>query len=468
MNNKIYKILLAEDDISFGRKISNLLQEKKMEVEWVTSYSHLLHSSRDFSSYDLLLLDLVLEDDGSVDNGLETIRIVKKRMPSLPILILTAHAATKSVSEAFKRGASDFFEKPFQFSREFFELNLIPAMLHTINNSIEKDWENIISILKSMKEDELIDNVILPFLRSIGFSSVRRIEHHGPGEFGRDILPFFKYDEFMQKIFYAIQVKTGDITARNINPILDQAKTALSVSFIDHYDNTRKRIDKAIIIFSGQLTPDASRILEDNLEVNSNIVFIDNSRLLELLRQNNLIHLIKSKYSNVDGVLIPCLLKSESKRLAEKEAVLKKLVPYVCDFAGIFPDLALRSFYKKEKTQSTGSNYRAFPHIYPDELKTNFIWVVCSNFPINWDSLDGKPVYLIWMFLHTKNSIGFRFQLKTLALCSRISNELGVYQKCVGREEKYLEEIVELLISILNKEGIKVKKEEFIHIDFPN
>lgn len=469
MNNRIYRILFAEDDALFGSELTHHLQERDMHVEWVKSYSQLLNPSRNFSNYDLLLLDLVLEDDGSVTNGLETITIVKRKMPSLPILILTSHSSIYSATEAFKRGASDFIEKPIQFSKDFCDFKLIPVLLHTIENSAGQDWGNIISIIESMKEDELIDKLILPLLRAMGFTNVRKVGHHGPGEFGRDILPFFKYDEFMQKMFYAVQVKKGNITARNINAIMDQAKTALSVSFIDPYDNKRKRIDKAIIIFSGKLTPDASRILEDNLEIQTNIVFIDNNRLFELLRQNNLMQLIKSIDSHRKIVLIPAVLRARTKleKSYKKKFILEELVPRICNFGGIFPELALRSFLEREELGSTYcGKYTAFPHIKALGLQSHFILIANSKIPIVWDSAHDSTVHLIWMSLFRADGSPID-KIQIHAVNINVFKELiDKYEKYGGRERQFLKMVMELQSTTLSQRGFKVKKERCINVDF--
>ena len=54
---KLVRVLLAEDDTSFGKKLVDLLRRNSIEVEWVETYSQLLHPARDFSNYDILILE---------------------------------------------------------------------------------------------------------------------------------------------------------------------------------------------------------------------------------------------------------------------------------------------------------------------------------------------------------------------------------------------------------------------------
>jgi len=68
--------------------------------------------------FDAVLLDLNL---GS-EKGLDILEQILKRQPNLPVVIFTAQGSVKNATEAMRRGAVDFLEKPF--TREQFHLVL--------------------------------------------------------------------------------------------------------------------------------------------------------------------------------------------------------------------------------------------------------------------------------------------------------------------------------------------------------
>jgi two-component system response regulator GlrR len=64
----------------------------------------------DQATFDAMILDLRLEDG----NGLDVLAEVQKRVPDLPVIILTAHGTIETAVEAMQRGAYGFLTKPFQ------------------------------------------------------------------------------------------------------------------------------------------------------------------------------------------------------------------------------------------------------------------------------------------------------------------------------------------------------------------
>ncbi len=60
----------------------------------------------------LLVLDIWLQ--GSRLDGLELLEEVKRRDPSLPVIVISGHGNIETAVTAIKRGAYDFIEKPFQ------------------------------------------------------------------------------------------------------------------------------------------------------------------------------------------------------------------------------------------------------------------------------------------------------------------------------------------------------------------
>jgi two-component system OmpR family response regulator len=60
--------------------------------------------------FDLIVLDLGLPDK----DGMEVLRILRRRRVTLPILILTARDGVKDKIEGINKGADDYLTKPFE------------------------------------------------------------------------------------------------------------------------------------------------------------------------------------------------------------------------------------------------------------------------------------------------------------------------------------------------------------------
>jgi len=151
------------------------------------------------------------------------------------------------------------------------------------------------SRIQSLGEDALLSLVVMPLLERMGFEGLRKVEFHGREEFGRDIMPFRQSTAFGTFEYAAVQTKATKIhgTASrpgNAGEIISQAQQALRVSFIDEFDNERKRIDKFVVIASAAITPSARRLIEESFEGKRQLILIDLDRLVTLTRKYRLHH----------------------------------------------------------------------------------------------------------------------------------------------------------------------------------
>jgi hypothetical protein len=149
------------------------------------------------------------------------------------------------------------------------------------------------AVVAALTEDQLINTILLPLLARMGFERLRRVAFHGPGEFGSDVLPFRRRTPFGTLEYYALQAKAvplrgGSRRAGNVASVLNQATTALAVSFVDDLDNERKRLDKFVIATNKEITPEARRFLEESLEGRRSLILLDIDRLAELLTEFDL------------------------------------------------------------------------------------------------------------------------------------------------------------------------------------
>lgn len=149
----------------------------------------------------------------------------------------------------------------------------------------------LIEILHGLNENDLINYVLVPLLNEMGFRPVTPTRFHGPGELGKDILPFFKENEFGFREYYAVQAKAVGIHAKagksgNVNEVIDQAKTALSTAFFDPTDNSRKKIDHLVVVTSHGFSGDARTQIEETIKEKREIMLIDDEMLVKLLRKH--------------------------------------------------------------------------------------------------------------------------------------------------------------------------------------
>ncbi len=138
-------------------------------------------------------------------------------------------------------------------------------------------------------EDDFLTKVLEPLLTKLNYENVKIVESHGRNEFGSDILPFRYKNELGFYEYYALQakaVKIHGISSQdgNAGEIISQCMQAFAISFIDNLDNERKNIDKFFIVTNKEITPDAKRVIEEAIEKNRSIIFLDINKIVELVK----------------------------------------------------------------------------------------------------------------------------------------------------------------------------------------
>jgi len=103
-----YRVLLVDDDRSLLRLLSIRLTAAGYAVEGVESGELALQRLPNFRP-DLVITDLRM---AGMD-GMALFDKVHSSMPSLPVMILTAHGSEKDALEAKKRGVFSYLTKPF-------------------------------------------------------------------------------------------------------------------------------------------------------------------------------------------------------------------------------------------------------------------------------------------------------------------------------------------------------------------
>jgi len=101
------KILIVEDDISFGMMLETWFTKNGYEARTASSLDRAKKQLSD-APVDILLLDLRLPDG----SGIDLLQWKKEQGLACPCILMTSYAEIQIAVEAIKLGAFDFLEKP--------------------------------------------------------------------------------------------------------------------------------------------------------------------------------------------------------------------------------------------------------------------------------------------------------------------------------------------------------------------
>lgn len=152
--------------------------------------------------------------------------------------------------------------------------------------------------LDTCSEDELIEEVLLPLFRQLGFHRVTAVGHKDKAlEYGKDV--WMRYTLPTQhRLYFGIQAKKGKLDASgvsktgnaNIAEIHNQALMMLAHEIFDPETNCRVLVDHAFIVAGGEITKAARNWLANALDASkrSQIMFMDRTDILNLYVVTNL------------------------------------------------------------------------------------------------------------------------------------------------------------------------------------
>ena len=104
------KILLVDDEPGMLRYIKTLLEVDDYKVETATTGEEALQKIDKGLEPDLILLDVLMP---GID-GLQTLEQLRRKQPSVKVVMLSCVSDTRKVVQAMKLGAQDYLTKPFQ------------------------------------------------------------------------------------------------------------------------------------------------------------------------------------------------------------------------------------------------------------------------------------------------------------------------------------------------------------------
>ncbi|EZP49103.1 nitrogen assimilation response regulator NtrX [Sphingomonas sp. RIT328] len=107
-------ILVVDDEHDIRELVAGVLEDEGYDTRSAANSDATLEAIATRRP-SLVLLDVWLQ--GSRLDGLELLDEIKRRDPSIPVLVISGHGNLDTAVAAIRRGASDFIEKPFEAER---------------------------------------------------------------------------------------------------------------------------------------------------------------------------------------------------------------------------------------------------------------------------------------------------------------------------------------------------------------
>jgi hypothetical protein len=161
-----------------------------------------------------------------------------------------------------------------------------------------KRRERLSSYLDKCSEDELIEDILLPLFRQLGYHRVSAVGHKDKAlEYGKDV--WMRYVLPTQHVLYfGLQAKKGKLDAAgmskasnaNIAEIHNQALMMLGHEIFDPETSKKVLVDHAFIVAGGEITKQARNWLGGKLDASkrSQLLFMDREDILNLYTVSSL------------------------------------------------------------------------------------------------------------------------------------------------------------------------------------
>ncbi len=174
-------ILVVDDEQDIRDLVAGVLEDEGYQARTAADSSSAMAALRERRP-SLVLLDVWLQ--GSQLDGLELLDEIKRRDPSLPVLMISGHGNIDTAVNAIRRGAVDFIEKPFEAER----------LLHLVGRATETERlrsENATLKARIGQEEELHGssaaiNTVRATLKRVAATG-SRVLISGPAGVGKEV-----------------------------------------------------------------------------------------------------------------------------------------------------------------------------------------------------------------------------------------------------------------------------------------
>jgi hypothetical protein len=162
----------------------------------------------------------------------------------------------------------------------------------------QRKREQLSAYLDKASEDELIEEILLPLFRQLGFHRITAVGHKDKAlEYGKDVWMRFTLPT-QHVLYFGIQAKRDKLDAAgmskgsntNVAEIYNQVLMMLGHSIFDPEIGKTVLVDHAFIVAGGQITKAAKNWLGAKLDATqrSQVMFMDRDDILNLFVVTNL------------------------------------------------------------------------------------------------------------------------------------------------------------------------------------
>jgi DNA-binding NtrC family response regulator len=116
------RILVVDDEVDIRESLETLLEMEGYSVELAADATEGMRKWEK-SSYDLILLDLMMPDR----SGMDVLHDIRARDTETPVIMLTAYGSVEVAVKALKNGANDYFPKPWDNDKLVIEIESLIA-----------------------------------------------------------------------------------------------------------------------------------------------------------------------------------------------------------------------------------------------------------------------------------------------------------------------------------------------------
>ena len=174
-------VLIVDDERDIRELVAGVLEDEGYSARAAADSDSAL-AAIDDRRPSLVLLDVWLQ--GSRLDGLELLDEIKRRDPSLPVLVISGHGNIDTAVAAIRRGAADFIEKPFEAEK----------LLHLVSRATETErLRREVASLKAQvgQEEELTGsssaiNAVRATLKRVAATG-SRVLITGPAGVGKEV-----------------------------------------------------------------------------------------------------------------------------------------------------------------------------------------------------------------------------------------------------------------------------------------
>jgi len=158
--------------------------------------------------------------------------------------------------------------------------------------------DKLVAYLDRASEDELIEEVLLPLFRQLGYARITPAGHKDKAlEYGKDV---WMYCTLLtqHRLYFGIQVKKDKLDAAgmtkggnaNVAEVYNQALMMLGYEIFDPEIGKRVLVDHAYIVAGGEITKQAWAWIGNKLDASQrrSIIFMDRDGIVNLYVVTNL------------------------------------------------------------------------------------------------------------------------------------------------------------------------------------